>query len=153
MKNRILLILLITVSLFSGCTKYEDGPLLSLYSKGMRVNGTWYFDQVRYDGADSTIHYPYNQFNFFFVKETDGGGFTWNRNIWAQEMSEDLYLTGTWKFLADRDSFRMVIYKNDLRDSTITKWKINRLAYTEFWIERTIRDSILLEWHLIKYIY
>jgi hypothetical protein len=153
MKKWIWIIIPALYLLMPGCKKYEDGPLMSLYSKGMRVNGTWYFERVTYNGQDSTIHYPYQQLNFFYIRDNDGGTFTWNHNIWAQELNEDLYQTGTWRFMADRDSFEMVVYRNDFRDSTFHRWKINRLAYTEFWIERNMGDSIHIQWHLIKYVY
>ena len=145
--------LMMTLVFLTGCKKYDDGPLLSLYSKGMRVNGTWYFGLVQYDGKDSSAHYPYQQLHFFYVKEEDGGGFTWNHNVTAQTLTDELYETGTWKFFSDRDSFEMVTYRNELRDSTIYHWKINRLAYTEFWLERTVKDTIQILWHLDKYVY
>jgi hypothetical protein len=152
--NKLILFALLALPVFlTGCKKYEDGPLMSLYSKGMRVNGTWYFQNVMYDGKDSTEHYPYHQFSFYFMKKTEGGSFVWNHNIRTQPLNEDMYQTGLWRFISDRDSFEMITYKNQFRDSVITKWKINRLAYTEFWIERTIRDTISLKWQLVKYVY
>lgn len=153
MNKRIWIILLLIIAVLPGCKKYDDGPVLSLYSKGMRVSGTWYFENVRYDGQDSTKHYPYQQLYFFYDKEYDGGGFTWNHNVWTQERTDEMFQNGVWRFMADRDSFEMVVYKNMTRDSTIYRWKINRLAYTEFWLERTIRDTINVQWKLVKYVY
>jgi hypothetical protein len=152
MNKRIWIVLLI-VAFISGCKKYEDGPLLSLYSKGGRVAGTWYFQSVLYDGKDSTAHYPYQQLNFIYVKKMDGGGFTWNHNIYATSADENPLEGGTWRFISDRDSFEMVVRNLFTRDSVIMKWKINRLAYTEFWMERNVKDTINIQWQLVKYAY
>lgn len=152
--NKRILILLLIVFFLPGCKKYEDGPIFSLYSKGMRVAGTWYFQSVLYGSKDSTTNYPYQQMDFIYVKKVDGGVFTWNHNLRATSADENPLEGGTWKFFSDRDSFEMVVYKNVLkRDSVIMKWKIDRLAYTEFWMDRTVKDTINIQWHLIKYAY
>jgi len=147
------MILLVLTAFLPGCKKYEDGPLISLYSKGMRVSGTWYFQSVLYGGKDSTANYTYQQMDFIYIKKIDGGVFTWNHNIYATSADENPLVGGTWKFFSDRDSFEMIVYKNLLRDSVVTKWKIDRLAYTEFWLERNIKDTINLKWQLIKYVF
>jgi hypothetical protein len=151
--KRIVLALLAMVLLLPGCMKYDDGPLMSLYSKGMRVAGTWYFQNVEYGGKDSTVHYPYQQMNFIYIKKMDGGAFTWNHNIMATSADPNPLEGGEWRFKSNRDSFEMIIYKNEYKDSVVLKWKIKRLAYTEFWIERNVKDTISLKWNLVKYIY
>jgi hypothetical protein len=152
MNKRILIVLLIAAFL-PGCKKYDEGPLLSLYSKETRVAGTWYFQNVWYGGKDSTEHYRYQYLDFLSVKKSNGGAFSWNHNLMATSADEYPIEGGTWRFLADKDSIEMVVYKNTLTDSVVLQWKINRLAYTEFWIERNIKDTILLKWNLVKYVY
>jgi len=153
--NKRILIAILTIAVFlPGCKKYDDGPFMSLYSKGMRVAGTWYFESVLYGGKDSTEHYPRQQMNFIYLKDMDGGAFTWNHNIFATSADENPMEGGSWKFFADRDSFEMVVYRNlAKRDSVVMKWKIKRLAYTEFWMERNVKDTIQVKWQLIKYAY
>jgi hypothetical protein len=153
MKKTYLLIILAAAALFTGCKKYEDGPLMSLYSKGMRVAGTWYFQSVQYGSRDSTPSYRYQQLDFIYIKKIDGGAFTWNHNLLATSQDENPLEGGKWKFFSDRDSFEMIVYKNQFKDSLVLKWKIDRLAYTEFWMERNIRDTLNLKWMLVKYAY
>ena len=148
-----MVIALLTGAFLSGCKKYEDGPWFSLYSKGMRVAGTWYFQSVLYGGKDSTEHYPYQQLDFIYIKKADGGGLTWNHDLRATSADANPLEGGIWRFISDRDSFEMIIYKNQFRDSIDLKWKIDRLAYTEFWIERHVHDTISLKWKLVKYAY
>ncbi len=138
--------------LLSGCMKYDEGPLMSLYSKGMRVSGRWYFQTVQYGSKDSTSAYTYQQLEFSYIKSMDGGVVIWNHNLRATSADDYPLQGGIWKFIADRDSFQMILYKNLMRtDSVIYQWKIKRLAYTEFWLERTIKDTVTHRWALIKY--
>ncbi len=151
--NKRIWIVLIALTALAGCKKYDEGPLMSLYSKGMRVAGTWYFQNVTYAGRDSTAHYPLQQLNFIYLKERDGGAFTWNHNLYATSADANPLEGGKWKFYSDRDSFEMVIYKNQFKDSLVLHWRIKRLAYTEFWLERNIRDTSFLKWSLVKFAY
>lgn len=151
--NKWILIAVLTAALLAGCKKYDEGPYLSLYSKGMRVSGTWYFQSVIYGGKDSTVHYPYQQMNFIYIKKSEGGAFTWNHNMMATSADENPLEGGRWQFFSDRDSFEMITYKNQFKDSVITRWRIKRLAYTDFWLERVVKDTITLKWQLLKYAY
>lgn len=154
MNNRIGLTLLILTTILTGCSKYDEGPLLSLYSKGMRVAGTWYFERVSYGEVDSTANYRMQYLNYILVRKADGGAFTWNHNLYAGPNDPNSMEGGTWKFYSDDDSIEMVVFKDfAAQDSVLLKWKINRLAYTEFWLERNLKDGTSLKWQLIKYAY
>ena len=154
MNKRIWIILLLLAVFLPGCKKYDEGPVLSLYSKGMRVNGTWYFQSVLYNGTDSTANYPYQKLYFVYLKKTEGGAFTWNHNIYASTADSNPMEGGTWKFFSDSDSLEMIVHRNlPRRDSLVMRWKIHRLAYSEFWMERNVNDSINIQWRLIKYVY
>jgi hypothetical protein len=134
----------------TGCKQYDDGPLLSLYSIEKRIEGSWIFDQVIYGGNDSTEHYLFQQLSFVNMKNTDGGVVVWYHNLYATTWTPNLTQGGIWTFLSDRDSIRLAIVDVTTGDTTATRWKINRLAFTDFWIERTIKDTLKLEWLLWK---
>ncbi len=152
-KISVLVIIALAGLSLAGCSKYDDGPMMSLYSKGLRVSGTWYFQSVYNAGKDSSSHYTYQQLSFIYVKEVDGGAFTWNHNLLATSEDEYPLEGGRWGFVSDRDSFEMITYRNNYKDSTITRWKIKRLAYTEFWLERPLKDTSMRRWQLIKFAY
>lgn len=150
MKPKALLWIIILCSTISACSKYEDGPLISFSSKGNRVNGTWYFQSVLYGSTDSTPNYTYQKLDFYYSRKYEGGAFTWDHDLFAQTLNERIYETGTWKFTSNKDSFEMVSYRNQLKDSVSIRWKINRLTYNEFWLERQLRDTIRLQMLLMK---
>jgi hypothetical protein len=153
MNRSVGIILLAIICLLPGCTKYDDGPFMSLYSKGGRVSGTWYFQIVQANSKDTTAAFTYQRLVFFYDKDIDGGGFTWNPNFMAMTDDNNPMTVGHWNFISDRDSFQMVIYRNYGKDSTTINWKINRLAYSEFWLERNVKDTVKLKWFLVKYAY
>ena len=134
-----------------GCKQFDEGPLLSLYSVEKRVAGRWYFDRVIYDGVDSTQNYQYGQIEFIYDTKKKYGAFSWSHNIMTPIGPEN-FEGGIWRFIADKDSLEMVFIDLLTADTTRHwKWKINRCAYTEFWLERTIRDTVKIEWELWKW--
>lgn len=150
MKSKLFISSVLLALLFTGCKQYDDGPLLSLYSIDKRVEGYWNFKKVFYGEADSSEHYIYQMITFYNKQDTDGGVFVWNHNILATVMTPKLNESGIWTFLAERDSIELAIIDQATSHQTITRWKINRLAYVDFWLERTINDTLKVEWKLWK---
>jgi hypothetical protein len=149
--KRFLLPLFLVMALLPGCKQFDDGPLLSLYSVEKRIAGNWYFDRVLYGGRDSTTHYTFQRIDFIYVKEMDGGVFTWNHNFAATTWDPDMVDGGIWTLYSDRDSIEFAFIDIESQDTTYSRWRINRCAYTEFWLERTVRDTLKIEWLLWKW--
>lgn len=144
-----------------GCSKYDDGPVVSLYSKEKRVLGRWYFTKVMYNDVDSTSAYrqdPIQSIEFFINpdKEEIWNGYVWNRNLSTSGFGTARVDYGFWRLTDEKDSIRMVttmsLYPDSetVLDTVQFKWKINRLAYTEFWMESMFNDTTRVEWHLWK---
>lgn len=163
MKSRYLNILVILMSLLlvlGSCSKYDEGPIFSLYVKDKRVQGRWYFSTVKYNDVDSTDVYkidPMQTLEFANSpdKDDEWSAYTWSRNSIATSSLS----YGLWKFNEEKDSLKMVntvtVYEAGGYDSDTVEynWKINRLAYTEFWLERQADDSTLIAWKLWKIAY
>ena len=152
MKLKWMALFCILALLLPGCSKYEDGPVIDLYSKPKRVQGKWYFDKVIFNGIDSTEHYRNGQIEFG-LSQRDWGGFVWTINAWTGEYNENNFKGGTWKFMSNRDSFQMKFVDLYTNDSTFWRWKITRLAYNEFWMERHDKDSVKTNWRLWKFVF
>lgn len=150
-------ICLLAIGLFVGsCSKYDEGPGLSLYSKGMRVQGTWYFSSVLYNDTDSTELYLQSAIKFSLGgegPEKDWGMFTWNTGVYNQVYDPSQLRIGRWKFIADKDSFQMVLLSERIESYDTLQWKISRLAYDEWWMERHIDDTTRVKWQLWKLVY
>ena len=154
------LILLVIVMFLPSCSKYDEGPVLSLYSREKRVQGRWYFSSVKYNEVDSTDSYRVDPLQYieFYINPEKGA--IWNAYTWSVNASGyGAQNLGMWKFNDEQDSITMVttitIYTgNNVReDTTVYNWKINRLAYTEFWTERQEDDTTQVKWKLWKIAY
>jgi hypothetical protein len=150
MRRTLLILTLMAVSL-AGCKQFDEGPIMSLYSVEKRVAGRWYFDRVLYGNVDSTANYVYGQLEFIYDTKKKYGAFSWSHNI-MQPAGPENFEGGIWRFLSDRDSIEFAFIDLATADTLkLWKWKINRCAYTEFWIERTLKDGTVLTWELWKW--
>ena len=146
----------LSIGLFmTSCSKYDEGPNLSLYSKGKRIQGTWYFSHVTYNDIDSTEAFQQSTMEFLLGEgsDKDWGIFTWNTAAYSQVFDPNRLKLGGWKLIADKDSFEMVIISDQVEDYDTIQWKINRLAYDEWWMERHIDDTTRVLWQLWKWVY
>lgn len=148
-----LLALMALLMVLPACSKYDDGPMLSLYSKGARVGGKWTFSRVFVDGADSTERFYTQRIDFIFDRKEDGGYFQWYTDLTATAPSATNPRIGHWAFISNKDSFQLTIYDLAKMDTIPLYWKINRLAYTDFWLERTDEKGRFVEWKLWKSLY
>ncbi len=150
MKHKGIFFGFIVFLLLTGCTKYDEGPVMSLYSKGKRVAGNWYYDRVLINGEDSTEHYRMQRLDFIYFKEHEGGVFVWYKDISASTPTSDNMKGGKWAFISDKDSLQMDYIDLLSADTITSRWKINRLAYTEFWLHKTVKNDVTIEWRLWK---
>jgi len=146
-------VLLLLILVMAGCKQYDEGPIMSLYSVEKRLEGNWYFDHVIHGGVDSTANYETNQrMEFSYSRKMEGGIFTWYHNYF-----NPTYINteiGYWFLRSDKDTLDLIFINTITRDTVKqVKWKINRLAYREVWLERNIKDDLKLEWKLWKWAY
>jgi hypothetical protein len=64
--------IILSISILVSCTKFEEGPSISLLSVKNRIVGKWKLDKYLLDGADSTESYlnGYNEEWEFFKNKT-----------------------------------------------------------------------------------
>ena len=67
---RFIFISLLLGIISSSCSKYEDGPFVSVYSKKMRIAGWWSIKAVEINGINDTTNY--NGTWFLFGNDGDG---------------------------------------------------------------------------------
>ena len=158
------LILMALLMLAGGCSKYDDGPVFSLYSKEKRFQGTWYFTRVLYNDVDSTDSYridPIQTISFITNPDRDvsWNAYTWNRNVTHSTIRPAQTDYGFWKMTEEKDSLLMVSTisvfagMEAIADTTEYSWRILRLAYTEMTLERMADDTTRIEWQLWKRTY
>lgn len=71
--------------LFSGCAKYEDGPVFSLVSKAERLEGTWKVLYCSRNDTDVTSAYSafeetydkHGGYSYIFATQSGAGSWQW----------------------------------------------------------------------------
>ncbi len=117
------LLFVISVSLFvfTGCKKYEDGPLISFKSKMKRLEGEW---RLVYQNGDDVFSIPPK---LYFKFEEDG---TFTR---TEVGDNTISYTGTWVWESRKE-----IIEVDLRSPDNIEridYRISKLTSDALWIE------------------
>jgi hypothetical protein len=138
-KAGILLAILLAIS--ASCSKYEDGPMISIYSKMERATGNWQFKLVREDGVDKTEDYLNQSVNM-----TKGGTLRW---IQGYNGYSPFGFAGTWKFVNDKNQIEMHFNEGVEEEFTLI-WDITRLAYADLQLAR-YEGAKKIEWRMWKH--
>ena len=146
---------------FSACSKYEDGPAMSLLTKKARISGTWKIVKVIEDGKELTGDDMTMFDHYTYTIEKDGTGsldveaFTMTGEGYSIDFSA-MSLDLEWKFSDDKDAVEMRMKEIDLTTGEETgEWEdwekstILRLTNSEFWTTETI-DGKINETHMEK---
>ena len=132
MKN--LAIAIMAVLGLSACSKYEEGPALSLSSKKARVANEWEFAKVTDDGRDITESY-----DAFRLTLTEDGDATLNAKYDWGDVSVEFETDGTWAFTRDKENLELD-FEDDDADN---EYQILRLTQDEMWLREVGDDREL----------
>ncbi len=121
----ILFVGIILVSSLMSCSKYPDGPSISLRTKKERVANTWVIKQALRNGNDVTS--DYTAYTLTLTKDGD-----------AQLVATYVFGTatfqgntnGTWSFESSKEHIYFDYQNNDFDN----KYQILRLKEDELWI-------------------
>ena len=121
----ILFVGIVLVSTLMSCSKYADGPAISLRTKKERVAKTWVIKQAIRNGNDVTS--DYSAYTLTLTKDGD-----------AQLVATYVFGTatfqgntnGTWSFESSKEHISFDYQNNDFDN----KYQILRLKEDELWI-------------------
>lgn len=126
---RLFIALLICSIVLSSCTKLEDGPFFSIYSKTKRIKRSWKIESV-YNIKNNEYHYKdYDGWSLTFE-----GSSKYTKVVVYDGKSETE--KGVWKF--EGDILYMIYYPNEY---TIEKqFRLLRLTRKELWIKDDVEE-------------
>lgn len=133
----VFLVLLITAS----CTKYEDGPMLSLRTRKARIINEWKISKYLEDGVDNTATFNNTRPNYTVVFEKNG-----NYSISITSGSSTISETGTWE-LSESKSF-VLRYETSPQTETHSN-EITRLKHKELNIKYHDTNGSLIEMQFV----
>lgn len=149
---RYLLILIIGLSTFSACKKYEDNPyIFPLRTKKARVVNSWKYELVLRNGLDVTtnmvtddndkIDYSLSSAGF-----DDEGRFT--IKLFFNDSLTDpnpIQYDGDWEFQSDKEQL-LLIY--DFPDMDTAVWDLTRLQHRRLWWKEVTPSGNNVEYRL-----
>lgn len=127
-----MLITLLSMFLFHGCQKYENGPMLSLRTRTERVSNQWVVDNYKINGADYTSLLTSYDETF-----TKNGAYSYSWSLFNG--------SGTWKF--QNNDMEILLSGNDSQSSRTLF--ILKLEEKSFWYYYT-KDNERHECHMIQ---
>lgn len=123
---------LATVALLAaGCSKYDDGPGISLVSRTERVANTWVIDRATADGENVTSDYDQ-----YVLTLTTNNVANLQADYTVFGITVSTETTGTWAFANDQEQL-VLDFEDDLADGT---YIINRLTQSELWLRKVGED-------------
>ncbi|MCF6242132.1 MAG: hypothetical protein L3J74_12400 [Bacteroidales bacterium] len=123
-KNIQYIVFLISILLFS-CSKFEDGPKISLLSKNKRISRIW---KVEYSINLSTNIEHSADFDGWTLEFSKDG--TYNQNIIYGETQN--LINGNWEFIGDN---QIRLNFNSASGEQIAFYTILRLSKKELWLK------------------
>lgn len=129
-------LVMITITLSTGCGKYEDGPEFSLRSKKERIANTWRIESATDGGNDVT-----SSFTAYVLQMNKDGDATLTANYALGDVTFQFATAGTWDLTNNNEDLQLDFENNDA-DAT---YNILRLKEDELWLREKGGD---LELHL-----
>jgi hypothetical protein len=139
--KKYLSLLLLSVVVFS-CSKYPDGPSITILTKKHRLSHSWKLTTAIEDGIDKTGDYQtaYKDYNLVIDK---GGNYSMTYNFFGVSSYAE---TGTWSLNGDKTYITFNPGSNSNPDNP---YKILKLKNDEFWALDEDFNGKKLEIHLI----
>lgn len=130
-----ILLILPYIFLFIGCSKYEDGPVISLNLKKARLTNVWKIENYTVDG---TVKSFCSQCKVEFT--SDG------KEIRTEYLNGSSSIhEGTWEFVTNKEEIKVI------NGSIITVYKILRLKSKELWLQCNQISGYVEEYHYIPF--
>jgi hypothetical protein len=109
----------------SSCSKYEDGPIISLRSKKERIANTWRVEKAMDSGSDVT-----SSFDQYRLEMRSDGAASLAAVYSIGSLNFEFETSGTWSLENSNEDLRLD-FENDDADRT---YVILRLMEKELWL-------------------
>lgn len=137
MKTKLIILTAFLALTTVSCSKYEDGPAISLRSKTQRVANTWKIENAYRNGEDVTSDYDQ-----YVLTLRDDNTARLVAIYTSGVFSVEVETNGTWTF-EDKKEVLVLNFEDDAADG---KYLILRLKEKELWLREVGGDD---ELHLI----
>lgn len=131
MKNsfKFLLTLLSIVFVLGACSKYEEGPAISLLTKKARITGDWKPEKII--SSSGKVEYYNGVSRMLRIMKNDN---------FEEHVDNSIERKGTWSFTKDKEYFSITYQEEGI--TFIEEYKIIRLKNKELWMEDVHGEQI-----------
>ena len=128
----------------TACTKYDEGPSLSLRSINKRITGTWIIDNILINSIPITEEQLNSQKNERLLIFPDNTGKSVYLIIQDEVIIDSLSIDFNWNLSEDKLIYRE---QRQLGDNLLdwTESKIIKLSNSEFWIQK-VEETEMYVW-------
>lgn len=144
--RKFIILLIASVSfLIESCKKYEDGPLLNIWPKATRLDGTWDVEYFSINSYDSTAYLKSKPFYGHYTFSTKKDGL----ELFAMYSAKNIYTKlGYWEFQNRKKDLyiHFDVFQGNPNISlgpygaNDVVWEIRRLKLKELWL-KTVYDG------------
>ncbi len=144
-------IFILSIILFSGCKKYDEGPKFTLRTVQNRLtNGDWRLQELTQNGTDVTTSYNEIDFKYSFDANNNFGKSTTYYQSYTY-LGQLIKVSGGVAFFENEEiqmgmtsassyGYFPPVFSYDA-NGKIPTWKIKKLTNKEFWLETTIEGD------------
>ena len=130
-----IVIMLLATAFVASCSKYEDGPKISLRTKKARLSNTWKLELYTINGQDKTQEFLAIAGQNYRLRIEKDGKYSTEGNFPDQ---------GTWELGEDKDDIRL---KSNDPNTEEQSYRILRLKNDETWVKQTQSNGDVWEYH------
>lgn len=130
----IAILALFSAALFTSCSKYEEGPLISFRSKKARIANTWKVEQALEDGEDIT-----DQYDQYELEMLDNNDASLAALYTIGDLTFEYETDGRWSFEDSKEQLELD-FEDDEADRV---YEILRLKENELWLKEAGGDTEL----------
>ena len=139
-KQSFLLVLVASLFFFVSCSKYEDGPAISLLSRKARLVNKWKLEKYYKDGQEQSLSDD-DKKGYLEIKKDN----TFEEVAYSGAYS--ITFTGTW---SEVDNYSKIHFKVTNPSSYEYEYTILRLMSNQLW-GKEISDGHEYEYHFVTY--
>lgn len=144
MNRKHFLLILLCLSVFHSCKKYEEGPAFSFRSKKARLENKWKYGKILLNHKEKPIDADEQKFRLMFDKE----------GLAVKEVANNsgpASFVGQWEFVEQKEKLKTTFdytwFGNPVHE--VTEYQILKLKNKELWLEEMKASGDTCEYHFV----
>ncbi|MEZ5047054.1 MAG: hypothetical protein R2831_08675 [Chitinophagaceae bacterium] len=126
------IVILVAITSFVACRKYEEGPNISFRTKNARITNNWRIESALVQGVEKSLDPYYAKQKHYFYSNGD-----YVVTIIDAVTLEAENLQGNWTFFDNDKKVALTIRKPITQKDSTTEYHILKLYNKQLWLRKT----------------